>query len=49
MNSPGAGKFIPKTIVTNPKTDKVEMIIPYIGSRSQRIEELTKVKNLIPK
>ena len=49
MNSPGAGKFIPKTIVINPKTDKVEMIIPYISNRSKRIEELKKVKNLIPK
>jgi len=49
MNSPEAGKFIPKSVVINPKTGKVEMIIPYISNRSQRIEEIKKVRNLIRK
>lgn len=49
MNSPAAGRFIPKTVVTNPGTDRVEMIIPYIGDRDRRISELQKVKKLTPK
>ncbi len=49
MNSPAAGRFIPKSVAVNPKTGKVEMIIPYISNRNHRIEEIKKVKNLMPK
>jgi hypothetical protein len=49
MNSPAAGKFIPKTVAVNPKTGKVEMIIPYISDRNKRIEEIRKIKTLMPR
>ncbi len=49
MNSPAAGRFIPKTVAVNPKTGQVEMIIPYIGDRNKRIEEIRKIKTLIPR
>ncbi|OPY03476.1 MAG: hypothetical protein A4E60_00336 [Syntrophorhabdus sp. PtaB.Bin047] len=49
MNSPAAGKFIPKTVAVNPKTGKVEMIIPYISDRNRRIEEIRKIKTLMPR
>jgi len=49
MNSPAAGKFIPKTVAVNPKTGKVEMIIPYISDRNKRIEEIRKTKTLMPR
>ncbi|OPY05682.1 MAG: hypothetical protein A4E61_00216 [Syntrophorhabdus sp. PtaB.Bin184] len=49
MNSPAAGKFIPKTVAVNPKTGRVEMIIPYISDRNKRIEEIRKIKTLIPR
>ncbi|MEN6440016.1 MAG: hypothetical protein ABFD97_15680 [Syntrophobacter sp.] len=49
MNSPAAGKFIPKSVVVNPRTNKVEMIIPYISDRNRRIEEIRKVKGVIGK
>jgi hypothetical protein len=45
--SPEAGKFIPKSIVFNPKTGRVEIIIPYIGDRNQRIEQLQKARGLM--
>ncbi len=43
MNSPAAGKFIPKTVAVNPRTGKVETIIPYISNRDQRISEIRKI------
>ncbi len=49
MNSPAAGRFIPKTVVTNPGADRVEMIIPYIGDRDRRISELQRAKSLMSK
>ena len=49
MNSPAAGKFIPKTVAVNPKTGSVEMIIPYIADRDQRIAEIKKIKRIMPK
>jgi hypothetical protein len=49
MNSPAAGRFIPKTVAVNPKTARVEMIIPYISDRNKRIEEIRKIKTLIPR
>ncbi len=44
MNSPAAGKFIPKSVVVNSRTSRIEMIIPYISDRNRRIEEIRKVK-----
>jgi len=49
MNSPAAGKFIPKSVVVNPRTNRIEMIIPYISDRGRRIEEIRKVKGLMGK
>ncbi len=49
MNSLAAGKLIPKTVAVNPKTGKVEMVIPYIADRDQRIAQTRKIEGLIPK
>jgi hypothetical protein len=49
MNSPAAGRFIPKTVAVNPKTGQVAMVIPYIADRDQRIAEIKKVKDLMRK
>lgn len=49
MNSPTAGKFIPKTVAVNPKTGNVEMVIPYIADRDQRIAEIKKIKRIMPR
>lgn len=47
MNSPAAGKFIPKSVVIDPRTNRIEMIIPYISDRGRRIEEIRKVRSLM--